>query len=110
MKSKTTKRRLGALLVACALSVPMGLAVAAPAQAACSGAYMSVNTSAQAAVKVGVCTGGSTVRAHKDWTYTDAVNSPVGSSVGPWIGSSSLTSIANLPSGRFHKANYIDFA
>lgn len=94
---------------ACGFIFALGIAAAAPAQAVCTGAYFSVNTAAQASVKVPTdCTNSSQVRARKDWWYTDATNSQVGSSFGPWIGQAALTSTVFLPSGRFPKQNLIE--
>ncbi|QAY58636.1 hypothetical protein ET475_00530 [Microbacterium protaetiae] len=110
MTSKAAKKStvFGAT-AALAMTLLASFAVVTPAHAVCSGAYFSVNTSAQATVKVSsLCTGSSKVRARKDWYYTDSTNSSVGTSVGPWIGDPGLASIVYLPSGRFHKVNIIE--
>lgn len=110
MTLMTKRKRAGfGTVAAVALAMMGSVVVAAPAQAVCSGAYLSVNTAAQASAKVSSnCTNGSTIRARKNWYYTDSSNSTVGASYGPWIGSTSLTSTTYLPSGRYHKSNLIE--
>lgn len=67
-----------------------------------------MNTAAQASAKVpSSCTNGSQIRAAKSYDNTDSTNSTVGTAVGPWIGSSTLTSTVYLPAGKFHKQNFI---
>lgn len=108
-KSKFQKRTALGTVLAFAIASMASFVAAAPAQAVCTGAYFSTNTTAQATVKVPTsCTDGSQVRARKNWYYTDATNSPVGASYGPWIGSATQASIVYLPSGRFHKSNVIE--
>ncbi len=107
--SKTTSRAIRSVVIASAPALGATMVAAVPAQAVCTGAYFSVNTAAQASVKVpGSCSNGSQVRARKDWYYTDSTNSTVGTSRGPWISSSNNASTVYLPSGRYFKVNLIE--
>ncbi|MBN9141995.1 MAG: hypothetical protein J0H23_14360 [Micrococcales bacterium] len=105
--ARKTRASLSAA-VAVALAIPMTFVIAAPAQAVCTGPYLSTDSPALGQAKVTAnCTGESKIRAVKDWYYTDNTNSPVGHTYAPWITLTSQASNAYLPSGRFHKVNYI---